>query len=158
MSKYLLVWILFAAWACSDKTGISIENEKTNILKLHELQREYHFNKDSVAFANQLSDNFISVNKGVISFPSRKETISRYHQYFSSVSFNKWDDISEPIIIISDDGKMAYTIVDKLVNISYEDEAGQSVESETHFAWTAIYRKYGDKWLIDCVTSTDKRD
>ena len=108
----------------------------------------------SIAFANQLSDHFISVNRGEISHPKKEETISRYNRYFSSVEFVKWDDESEPLIRFSDDGSMAYTIVDKIVTLTYENENGVKVEGNTHFAWTAIYKKYGDEWKIDCVTST----
>ncbi|MEQ8583293.1 MAG: nuclear transport factor 2 family protein [Marinoscillum sp.] len=130
--------------------------ETSKIMALHRAQREYHFGKDSVAFAHQLSDQFISVNRGSISTPKRQETISRYHGYFSSVEFIKWDDLAEPIIRFSDDGSMAYTIVDKIVVTTYEDENGDTVEGSTHFAWTAIYKKYGDEWKIDCVTSTEE--
>lgn len=127
------------------------------ILKMHRLQREYHFNKDSIAFVNQLSDNFISVNRGQITRPSRKETLSRYHNYFSSVDFLEWDDVNEPIITFSEDGSMAFTVVDKIVAIAFTGDNGKIETSETHFAWTAIYRKYGNEWKIDCVTSTEKK-
>jgi hypothetical protein len=135
---------------------IDKSEEESKILKLHNAQRDYHFNKDSIAFANQFSDNFISVNKGIISSPKKEETISRYNGYFSSVEFIKWDDVSDPIIKFSDDGSMAYTIVDKIVTLTYKDKTGNTVQGNTHFAWTAIYRKYGDQWKIECVTSTEK--
>lgn len=151
-----LVLVLF--FSCNESQKISISDEKNKILKLHNEQRDYHFNKDSIAFANQLSENFISINKGKINMPKKEETISRYNGYFSSVEFLKWDDVAEPIIKFSDDGSMAYTIVDKLVVVTYEDKNGNIVEGKTHFAWTAIYKKYGDEWKIDCVTSTDKPD
>ena len=155
---YFLGCILFAFLfqACMQTNAISLEQEKEKILELHNAQRAYHFNKDSIAFANQLSDNFISVNRGIISRPSRKETITRYDAYFSSVEFEKWDDVSEPIIHFSTDGSLAYTIVDKIVALTYEGDDGKRIEEETHFAWTTIYRKYGDNWKIDCVTSTNK--
>ena len=82
--------------------------------------------------------------------------ISRYHNYFSEVEFVKWDDVTDPIIRFSDDGKLAYAIVDKIVKITYEGENGDLIDDETHYAWTAIYKKYGDEWKIDCVTSTEK--
>ena len=151
-----LTLVLFLSLSCNEVQEISLSQEKNKILKLHNAQRDYHFNKDSIAFANQLSNNFISVNKGRISFPKKEETISRYNGYFSSVEFIKWDDVSEPIIKFSDDGSMAYTIVDKIVVVTYKDENGNTVEGKTHFAWTAIYKKYGDEWKIDCVTSTDR--
>lgn len=141
--------------ACTQPAQVDFEAEQAKILKLHQLQRTYHFQKDSIAFANQLSDSFISVNRGIISRPKRAATVSRYHGYFSAVEFQAWNDLAEPIIRFSEDGKMAYTIVDKLVRVTYEGTDGEQIEDETHFAWTAIYRKYEDEWKIDCVTSTE---
>lgn len=156
-SLITLFSILFILVACNEKTPpIDLEKEKQAILKLHNAQRDYHFNKNAQDFTNQLSDSYISVNKGVISSPSKKDNFKRFNNYFSSVEFEEWDDVSEPLIRISEDGKMAYTVVDKLVVVSYEGEDGKTVEGTTHFAWTAIYRKYGDEWKIDCVTSTNQ--
>ena len=143
-------------FSCTPTDEKSMASAKKEILELHHAQRDYHFNKDSIAFADQLSEDFISVNRGLISMPERGETLSRYNRYFSSVEFIKWDDVSEPVIKFSDDGSMAYTIVDKIVVVAYDDEAGNRVEEETHFAWTTIYKKHGDEWKIDCVTSTNQ--
>ena len=156
MKKIVLTTlVLLIVTSCAKSKIVDLSEEKSQILKLHNAQRDYHFNKDSIAFANQLSDNFISVNKGVISNPTKAETISRYNGYFSAVEFIKWDDVSEPIIKFSDDGSMAYTVVDKMVALTYKDQEGNTVEGNTHFAWTTIYKKYGEHWKIDCVTSTE---
>jgi len=151
-----LIIVLLIFTSCTKTKMIDKSEEKSKILKLHNAQRDYHFNKDSIAFANQLSDNFISVNRGLISSPKKEETISRYNGYFSSVEFVKWDDVTEPIIRFSEDGRMAYTVVDKIVSLTYKDQIGNTVEGKTHFAWTAIYKKYGEQWKIDCITSTEK--
>jgi len=148
--------IILLVLSCQTSQSSSIALEKEKILRLHHAQRGYHFNKDSVSFANQLSDSFISVNKGLVTTPKREETIARYNGYFSAVEFLKWDDVSDPIIRFSDDGSMAYTIVDKIVATTSPDEKGNIIEGSTHFAWTAIYRKHNGAWKIDCVTSTNK--
>ncbi|MDT7831707.1 nuclear transport factor 2 family protein [Flavobacteriaceae bacterium S356] len=153
--KITLVILTLLVTSCKNEP-FSIEEEQNKILAQHNAQRVYHFEKDSIAFANQLSDNFISVNRGVISKPEKEATISRYHGYFSSVKFIKWDDVTPPIIKFSDDGSLAYTIVDKIVTVSYEDKDGNIKTGETHFAWTAIYKKYGDDWKVEAVTSTNK--
>lgn len=153
---FVAVTILMILVTSCKKETFSIEEEKKNILAQHNAQRGFHFEKDSIAFANQLSDHFISVNKGIISKPKKEATISRYHGYFSSVEFVKWDDVTPPIIKFSDDGSMAYTIVDKIVTVTYKDKEGNTQTGETHFAWTAIYKKYGDEWKIEAVTSTNK--
>lgn len=142
--------------SCNHSQKNDLSTERNKIVALHNLQRTYHFTRDSINFVNQLSDHFISVNKGVISSPSRSETLTRYNKYFTSVEFIKWNDLSEPIIKFSDDGTLAYTIVDKEVVLTYKDEEGKSIEEKTHFAWTTIYKKYGDEWKIDCVTSTNE--
>lgn len=147
-----------AIFACAEPRGFDKEGEKAKILELHNLQRDYHFKKDSLAFVNQLSDDFISVNRGEITQPERAETLARYHAYFSSVEFVKWDDVSEPIIKFSEDGSLAYTIVDKIVRTRYKNKAGEEVEGETHFAWTAIYRKTAEGWKIENVSSTNRAD
>lgn len=142
--------------SCKEQNQVNIEAERDKILQLHKLQRDNHFNKDSISFASHLSENFISVNKGEITRPKKKDMISRYHNYFSSVEFVKWDDVTDPIIRFSEDGKLAYSIVDKIVKITYKDEKGDLIDDETHYAWTAIYKKYGDEWKVDCVTSTER--
>ncbi|MEP2024141.1 MAG: nuclear transport factor 2 family protein [Reichenbachiella sp.] len=152
---FALILILTFLFSCNQKKEVSLQKEKEKILAMHHAQRDYHFNKDSVAFADQHSMNFISVNRGKITRPKREATIARYNSYFSSVEFVKWDDVSEPIIKFSDDGSLAYTIVDKIVTLTYQDENGETVEGSTHFAWTTIYKKYGTEWKIDCVTSTN---
>ena len=152
----LLLLLMTIIISCHKQNDFDKEKEKEKILKLHNLQRAYHFNKDSIAFANQLSENYISVNKGIISRPKKEETISKYNKYFSSVEFIRWDDVNAPIIRFSEDGKLAYTIVDKIVKVAYKDENGETINGETHFAWAAIYKKYGDEWKIDCAISTNK--
>lgn len=149
---FLLFIIIFSIFSC---TNVDLTAERNKILALHNAQRDHHFNKDSIAFANQLADNFISVNRGEITSPTQEATIARYNGYFSSVEFLKWDDVSEPIIRFSDDGSMAYTIVDKIVEVTYEED-GIPVKGQTHFAWTAIYTKQNGEWKIESVSSTNK--
>nr|WP_321232753.1 nuclear transport factor 2 family protein [uncultured Psychroserpens sp.] len=155
-NTFSLVLIVLITTSCVKENKFNTSEEKSKILKLHNAQRDYHFNKDSIAFVNQLSNQFISVNRGLITRPKREETISRYNRYFSSVEFVKWDDVTEPIIKFSDDGTMAYTIVDKIVTVTYKNEEGDEIEGSTHFAWTSIYRKYDEEWKIDCSISTNK--
>lgn len=152
-------WIalmLVGVGACQQAKTVNLDEEREKILELHAQQRAHHFNKDSVAFASQLSENFISVNRGAITTPTYEETVTRYHNYFSAVEFLQWDDVTEPIIRFSEDGTLAYTLVDKMVSVTYDDSEGGTIQDETHYAWTTIYRKYGSEWKIDCVTSSNK--
>ncbi|NER13020.1 DUF4440 domain-containing protein [Leptobacterium flavescens] len=151
----LIISLLVISCQKQEAATVDLEKEKAEILKLHHAQRDHHFGKDSIAFASQLSEDFISVNRGEITKPTYEENLGRYHAYFSSVEFEKWDDTAEPTIRFSEDGKMAYTIVEKEIVIRFE-ENGKPMEESTEYAWVSIYRKYDDGWKIDCVSSTNK--
>ena len=154
MTRYtILLLTISLISSCKETSKFDEEKARQEILELHNAQRAYHFEKDSTAFVNQLSHDFISVNRGEITTPSKNETKSRYYGYFNAVDFNKWDDLSEPIIRFSCDGTLAYTIVDKIVEVTYKDS--DATVSSTHFAWMAVYRKTLDGWKIESVASTN---
>ncbi|MEM9362436.1 MAG: hypothetical protein AAGA43_07375 [Bacteroidota bacterium] len=142
--------------SCSDTKVFDEAEARKEIYVLHNAQRKYHFEKDSVSYVNQLSKDYVEVKNGIVARPKLEDKLSRYHSYFSQVEFLKWDDLQEPIIRFSEDGSLAYTIVDKIVQVSYKDENGNQTIGETHFAWTAIYRKTMDGWKIECAISTEE--
>lgn len=80
----------------------------------------------------------------------------RISKYFGSVQFIKWDDTAEPIIRFSDDGSLAYAIVQKDVIVTYPDSTGNAVNDTTHYAWSSIYRKQNGQWKVECNISTNK--
>ncbi|RPG29332.1 hypothetical protein [Flagellimonas sp.] len=155
--SYILTLLSVLLIGCGKGVKLDLDREGDKIMRLHRLQRKYHFTKDSVAFAKMHSPDFTSVNKGVVSKPILEDLITKYHHYFSMVEFLKWDDKTKPVVMISNDGTQAYTIVEKIVKFRYEDSKGDMKVIESHFAWTTIYKKYNGQWKIDCVTSTEKK-
>lgn len=162
-SKFLILsWILIFSF-CSCKQEYRNSGQDTQkdsaiaeIMKLHRLQRDYHFNKNADDFVEILSDDYISVNRGEISHPSKAANTERFSHYFSSVEFQKWDDIEPPIIKFSQDSTLAYTIVHKQVELTSKDSTGTAEMEKVEYAWLAIYRKSDDGWKIECSVSTNK--
>ena len=153
MIKYILLSLILTS--CVDQKLSRMVHEK-EIMKMHEAQREYHFQKMSEEFAGQLTDDFISVNRGELSQQSFEEHKARYDRYFASVEFEKWDDTEKPIIRFSDDHSLAYTIVQKDVIVRYPDDNGTILRDRVHFAWLAVYRIQKDgNWKIESVASTN---
>ena len=93
--------------SCSNKKVFDEAEALKEIYVLHNAQRKYHFEKDSVSFVNQLSEDYVEVKNGIVSRPKLEDKLSRYHSYFSQVEFLKWDDLQEPIIRFSEDGSLA---------------------------------------------------
>lgn len=128
---------------------------REQILELERLQREAHFTADAKTFAELLSEPHLSVNRGVVRSTTREENQTRFQGYFDSVQFAEWDDLAEPIIRFSDDGSLAYCVVERRVTVRYPTVAGL-YHGTTDFAWTAIYRRVESGWTIESVTSTEK--
>ena len=157
--KYILSFIILIIFSCAgnqNPDSFDIEKAKQEILDLHNLQKEVHIQKQASKFANLLSKNHISVNRGAVNTPTIEENTIKFQNYFESVDFIKWDDVKPPIIKFSDDGSLAYTIVEKEVVVTYKDEEGQDIKGTTNYGWVAIYKKYGEEWKIDCVASTSQ--
>ena len=152
--KEAFLTLLVLLFSCS--SGFDEERERQAILELHEAQRDYHFQKKTEAFAWLMSEDFISVSGGQVSRPTYEENVERFGRYFNSVEFVKWDDVQPPVVRFSDDGSLAYTVVEKQVVVSYPDEEGGVFTDTTDFAWMTIYKKYKDGWKIDGVASTNK--
>ncbi|MES2848474.1 MAG: nuclear transport factor 2 family protein [Bacteroidota bacterium] len=151
MNKFLSLILLLPS--CSEP-AINFEKEKQAILQIEKAQREYHFKKNAAAFTQVLSDSFLSVNKGTVTSPTKKENLERFNNYFNNTEFIKWDDVKEPIIRFSNDGSVAYVTVQKEVIIKQAGE--NSLPDTTHFAWVSIYKKEAAGWKIDCVASTNR--
>nr|WP_321235404.1 hypothetical protein [uncultured Psychroserpens sp.] len=152
---FLGLFISASILSCENTTDIK-EKATAAIMKLHNDQRKFHFEKMPEAFASLMSKDHISVNRGLIKSPSKAENIVRFQNYFNLVEFEEWDDITPPIIKFSEDYSMAYTVVNKRVTLTYTDEQNNKQKETTEFSWVAIYKNYPDKgWKIDCVASTN---
>ena len=66
----------------------------------------------------------------------------------------EWDDITPPIIRVSDDATMAFVIVHKKVRLLSKEEGGKESEEVEVFAWLTIYRKVDGKWKVTSIAST----
>ena len=151
--KYIILF-LPVLFGCNSKTDH--EKERQTILSMLQTERKAHFDRNVDLFISEFADSMISVNKGVVSSPTKAQHKERIGKYFGSVQFIKWDDSTEPIIRFSDDGSLAYAIVQKDVILTYPDSTGKAFYDTTYYAWSSIYRKYKDEWKVECNISTNK--
>jgi hypothetical protein len=139
----------------------SIVEDNTDYLALlesNEIQRRAHMTNDAALLVGEISDTMTSVQNGKVSISTNKEVRERFESYFSTVKYSKWDDLKPPIVTISEDGKMATVVFQKLTEAVHKDENGNwSEPSSTTFAWTSLYKKINGKWKIVSNTSTRVR-
>lgn len=124
------------------------------LLDLHHQGRVAHFKRDAKLLVSEFAGDFTSVSNGRITKPTKEESASRLQKYFDNSTFLEWDDITAPVIKVSDDATMGYVIVHKKVRLLAKTETGGSEEETEVFAWVAIYRKFNGEWKLTTVVST----
>jgi hypothetical protein len=142
--------------SCNNSRNNNVEKATQEILQLESDQKTYHVTKNAKSFTDLFSDHFVSVQKGSVDSPARKESFDRFDNYFKKAEFIRWADTNQPIIRFSDDGSVAYVIVQKEVIVKSLTSNGSRVADTTDFAWLTIYKKYKTGWKIDCVVSTNR--
>jgi hypothetical protein len=151
---YTLVIFLFIFSACNTNSAFDKQKETQAIKALLQQERKAHFDRNVELFISEFADSMISVNKGKVSVATSEENKERIGGYFNSVKFIKWDDVAEPIIRISDDGSMAYAIIQKQVILSQPDSLGKTFIDTTDYAWVSVYRMQKGEWKVECNAST----
>lgn len=152
MKRYLLPALLYCA-SCSSH---STQNDLQAIQKILQQERTAHFEHNAALFTGTFADSMTSVNKGKVTKASRQQLQERFQHYFDQSEFIKWDDVAEPQIHFSNDGSLAYAVIQKEVIIAVADSAGIKHNDTTHFAWVSIYRKQNGEWKGECNISTNK--
>ena len=121
-----LLFFIFYLFGC--QKVVDKDQVEKEILALHQQERVFHLEKKAEEFSDYLSENVIMLNRGKVNTPTRAENKERFQNYFNSVEFLEWDDMEEPIIKISEDGSMAYVVVQKIVTAKYEGETGDTIQ------------------------------
>lgn len=126
------------------------------LLQLQQQGRTAHFGKDARLLVSVFADDFINIGSGKITRPTNEESQNRLQAYFDRSEFLEWDDISPPIIRVSQDASMAYVIVHKRVRLTAKNAQGVPEEATTIFAWMETYEKQNGKWVLTTVASTNE--
>ena len=132
-----------------------VQSEAVNeLLRMHYRDRFAHFNRDASIIFSQFAHEYFSVGNGRVNEPDRAAGQKRMQAYFDASTFLEWDDITPPVIRVSDDGSMAYTLVHKKVRLLSKGKDGREQEETEIFAWTTTLKKLAGKWKVTSVTST----
>ncbi len=154
MGKLYFCVLVFFTFSCHQKADL-LKDER-EIREMLQMERKAHFEKNVDLFVSEFADSMISVNKGIVRTLSIEQNKTRITPYFNSVEFIKWDDVQPPLIRFSEDGSLAYAVVQKQVILSYPDSLGKLYIDTSNYAWVSIYRKQKSGWKIESNISTNK--
>ena len=136
-----------------------VQSEATNeLLRLHHAARASHFTRNARSMVASFADDFVDVRNGRVNRPGRDASLGRLQNYFNNSTFIEWDDITPPVIRVSDDGTMGSVVVHKRVRLKAKRPDGTEREETEVFAWLAVYQKVKGEWKLTTVASTNTPD
>lgn len=142
------VAIILAAAAL---VGVAAASEKTDadaaeILRLHKELIEAHKTDDVEKWLSAETDRITVGNRGEVLFYTKEERRPRITAYLQSAEFEKYEDLIEPIVRVSDDGTLGWLICQvEIVGTRTTDE-GEKVSLNSVWAWIELYEKIDGRW------------
>lgn len=153
-----LTFVLFVmtilCFSCQQKPDK--EELKKEILAIHHNLIKAHLEKNPEFFIQNMSDDFVSIKKGDILHPDKEEIQTSMTDYINNTTFTEYKDLQEPIIGLSDDGTVAWCIVQVLVQGERKLTDGTFREIDFTCAWMTLYRKTENGWVTEVEASTFK--
>ena len=143
--KATLLIPLLLLISCVDQ-GFDSEKYRQEVLSLHRQMINAHLEKDVAHFVEDIAPDYFQVQGGDIKRPSKQEIVDRFSNYLNNTTFTRYEDMREPIIGFSDDGSLAWIVVQvKIAGSRLTD--GQDVDLNFTAAWITLYRREEEKWI-----------
>ena len=125
----------------------NLEGLKQEIRTFHQDLIQAHLDKDLDFFVDDIGEEYFSVSWGEIRNPSREDILSQFSSYLGRTEFNEYRDLQEPIIGISDDGSLAWSLVRVKVEGDQEQLDGSMAELDFTCAWITLFKREGEGWI-----------
>ena len=124
-----------------------LDSLKQEIRTFHQDLIQAHFDKDLDFFINDIGDDYFSVSRGEIRHPSREDILSQFSAYLGRTEFKDYRDLEEPLIGISDDGSLGWSLVRVKVAGDQEQSDGTQAKLDFICAWITLFKREGDRWI-----------
>ncbi len=118
------------------------EIDQKKLLAMHKQGMDAHKNIGLEKWLNGFTDDYISANRGVISYPTPEEMKNKLRPYITSTKFEYYRDMVPPVVKVSQDGTLGWVIV----QIEAKGLAGNDV-FKFQFAWIELYAKKNGEWV-----------
>jgi hypothetical protein len=150
----LSILALVIAGGCG--AGDDPEQLKQEIRDLHESFIQAHLDKDAAFLAAPTADDYLSVARGEVTPMNAAEVEAMLAPYLAATEFSHYEDVADPIIGVSDDGSLAWSIVQVRVAGTRVGDDEESPAFDTRWAWLTLYRRDGNGWERIADVSTNR--
>ena len=152
----LILFLITLLMMSSCKKSPDYNTIRSEILNLHRAFIQAHLDKDASFIANPTSPEYIFVSGGEIRKITPAELEDNLSDYLDATEFTEYHDIADPIIGISRDGLLAWSIVKVRTAGTRMNSQGSEVDFDIQWAWITLYEKKNDHWIRIVDVSTDR--
>lgn len=133
-----------------------LEQSRLEILALHQSLIQAHLDKDAAFLARPTAEDYLSVARGEVRPMTAADVEAMLAPYLAQTEFSHYEDVAEPIVGVSDDGSLAWSIVQVRVAGTRTGGGGEAQDFDTLWAWLTLYRRDGDEWQRIADVSTNR--
>jgi ketosteroid isomerase-like protein len=130
--------------ACDAGPPATPDSDVHELLALHEAGLAAHLNGDVDALLAVEADDFLLVNRGEISSPSRDQRRQILGPYLAATRFEFYRDAVTPIVKVSRDGSLAW-VAAKIEARGIREGSDRPLEFKV--AWIELYERRGGEWI-----------
>ncbi|MCP4549614.1 MAG: hypothetical protein GY835_24425 [bacterium] len=147
---------LLAFTVASCQRAPDTESLRLEILELHRDFIQAHLDKEARFIAEPTSPDYLFMANGLVERMNASQMEEMLAEYLHSNEFSEYRAVADPIIGFSDDGSLAWAIVQVRVAGTQSDPSGPSKEFDTLWAWISLYHRSGERWLHLTDVSTSR--
>lgn len=151
--------VLVVAFSMSLTVGCrqptDLDQSKRQIIDLHRSLIQAHLDKDAAALAEPTAADYLSVANGDVRTMSAADVEAMLAPYLAATEFSHYEDVAEPIVGISEDGSIAWSIVQVRVAGERNSDDNTVRAFDTKWAWLTLYRRTSEGWerFVDVSTN-----
>ena len=148
-----VAWIVAGLLLSSATVASDLGRDRDSLLALHAHERQAHLIGDANLLTAEMADQVVDVQNGKVEVRSREEMRRRFADYFAQVKYSFWDDVVEPRVRVSPDGRMGWVVIHVKAGLS--DVSGAQAGKPRRFesSWISIYEKRDADWKMVGISS-----
>jgi len=128
-------------------SGAHVASDEAALRALHAKVIQAHRESNPGLLFEDVSEDFVQANRGVITSPTIDERRARFASYLGSTTFAEYRDLVEPVVKVSKDGTLGWVIVQVKARGVQTTDAGKKEPLEFVSAWIELYEKRDGRWI-----------
>ncbi|MCB2196211.1 MAG: nuclear transport factor 2 family protein [Bacteroidetes bacterium] len=145
--KFLITIGLISLFSFACQQKLDKKKLEQELLDLHQETLDAHLNKNVEFFVRDISEDYFQVHDGEFLHPTKEEIHSMFTHYLNSTEFERYDDLREPMVKVSDDGSLGWTIVQVRLVGEQQLENDSVNKMDYTYAWITLYEREDGKWI-----------